>query len=150
MSEVLLVLTLIAAASTAGLLAFFLMRARSAERECARGALPGAGGRFSQMLTVQMGSNAEPSRMRNSRALHAAVDQQLEHMRKDRGREAARHAREAPVESFKQVPSASSWWHKGWARCRRSRPVGDLKRVLSNVKTRGVSAKRSSRRSSSR
>ena len=57
MLEILLVLTLVAAMSTAGLLAVFLMRARTAERE-AREELSRSLATFSQTLTAQMGSNA--------------------------------------------------------------------------------------------
>jgi type II secretory pathway pseudopilin PulG len=57
MVEVLLVLTLIAAISTVGLLALFLLRARSGERE-AREELSRGLASFSQTLTTQLGTAA--------------------------------------------------------------------------------------------
>ena len=57
MMEVLLVLTLIAAAATAGLLGMFLVRARTAERE-AREELSRGLATFSQTISTQMGSLA--------------------------------------------------------------------------------------------
>ena len=57
MVEILLVLTLVAAISTVGLLALLVLRARSAERE-AREELSRSLATFSQTLTAQMGSSA--------------------------------------------------------------------------------------------
>src|SRR5262249_37480451 len=101
MSEVLLVLTLIAAASTAGLLAFFLARARGAERE-ARGELSRSLATFSQMLTAQMGSNASVQNAQFE-TLRAAVDQQLEHMRRTVDEKLHATLEKRLSESFKQV-----------------------------------------------
>jgi len=137
MSEVLLVLTLIAAASTAGLLAFFLMRARGAERE-AREELSRSLATFSQMLTVQMGSNATVQNAQFE-TLRAAVDQQLEHMRKTVDEKLHATLEKRLSESFKQVSERLELVHKGLGEMQTlAAGVGDLKRVLSNVKTRGV------------
>jgi len=81
MVEALLVLTLIAAASTAGLLAFFLLRARGAERE-AREELSRSLATFSQTLTSQMGSTAVVQNAQFE-TLRAAVEQQLARMQQD-------------------------------------------------------------------
>jgi DNA recombination protein RmuC len=137
MSEVLLVLTLIAAASTAGLLAFFLMRARSAERE-AREELSRSLATFSQMLTAQMGSNATVQNAQFE-TLRSAVDQQLEHMRQTVDEKLHATLEKRLSESFKQVSDRLELVHKGLGEMQTlAAGVGDLKRVLSNVKTRGV------------
>ena len=57
MVEILLALTLAASISIAGLLAFFVLRARGAERE-AREELARSLATFSQTLSTQMGSIA--------------------------------------------------------------------------------------------
>ena len=137
MSEVLLVLTLIAAASTAGLLAFFLIRARSAERE-AREELSRSLATFSQMLTTQMGSNATVQNAQFE-TLRSAVDQQLEHMRRTVDEKLHATLEKRLSESFKQVSERLELVHKGLGEMQTlAAGVGDLKRVLSNVKTRGV------------
>ena len=137
MSEVLLVLTLIAAASTAGLLAFFLIRARSAERE-AREELSRSLATFSQMLTTQMGSNATVQNAQFE-TLRSAVDQQLEHMRRTVDEKLHATLEKRLAESFKQVSERLELVHKGLGEMQTlAAGVGDLKRVLSNVKTRGV------------
>jgi DNA recombination protein RmuC len=137
MVEVLLVLTLLAAASTAGLLAFFLMRARSAERE-AREELSRSLATFSQMLTTQMGSNATVQNAQFE-TLRSAVDQQLEHMRKTVDEKLHATLEKRLSESFKQVSERLEQVHKGLGEMHTlAAGVGDLKRVLSNVKTRGV------------
>ncbi len=137
MSEVLLVLTLIAAASTACLLAFFLMRARSAERE-AREELSRSLATFSQMLTTQMGSNATVQNAQFE-TLRSAVDQQLEHMRKTVDEKLHATLEKRLSESFKQVSERLELVHKGLGEMQTlAAGVGDLKRVLSNVRARGV------------
>ena len=137
MSEVLLVLTLIAAASTAGLLALFLARARNAERE-AREELSRSLATFSQMLTTQMGSNATVQNAQFE-TLRGAVDQQLEHMRRTVDEKLHATLEKRLSESFKQVSERLELVHKGLGEMQTlAAGVGDLKRVLSNVKTRGV------------
>jgi DNA recombination protein RmuC len=137
MIEVLLVLTLVAAASTAGLLVFFLTRARSAERE-ARDELSRSLATFSQMLTTQMGSNATVQNAQFE-TLRGAVDQQLEHMRQTVDEKLHATLEKRLSESFKQVSERLELVHKGLGEMQTlATGVGDLKRVLSNVKTRGV------------
>ena len=137
MSEALLVLTLIAAASTAGLLAIFLVRSRSAERE-AREELSRALATFSQMLTTQMGSNATVQNAQFE-TLRRAVDQQLEHMRQTVDEKLHATLEKRLSESFRQVSERLELVHKGLGEMQTlAAGVGDLKRVLSNVKTRGV------------
>ena len=148
MSEVLLVLTLIAAASTAGLLAFFLMRARSAERE-AREELSRSLATFSQTLTTQMGSAATVQNAQFE-TLRGAVEQQLGRIQQDNSakleqmRQTVDEKLHATLEkrlseSFKQVSERLELVHKGLGEMQTlAAGVGDLKRVLSNVKTRGV------------
>jgi DNA recombination protein RmuC len=137
MVEVLLVLTLVAAASTAGLLALFLMRARTAERE-AREELSRSLATFSQTLTAQMGSNATVQNAQFE-TLRGAVDQQLEHMRKTVDEKLHATLEKRLSESFRQVSERLELVHKGLGEMQTlAAGVGDLKRVLSNVKTRGV------------
>jgi DNA recombination protein RmuC len=137
MVEVLLVLTLVAAASTAGLLALFLARARGAERE-ARDELSRSLATFSQMLTTQMGSNATVQNAQFE-TLRSAVDQQLEHMRQTVDEKLHATLEKRLSESFKQVSERLEQVHKGLGEMQTlATGVGDLKRVLSNVKTRGV------------
>jgi DNA recombination protein RmuC len=137
MVEVLLVLTLLAAASTAGLLAFFLLRARTAERE-AREELSRGLANFSQMLTAQMGTNATVQNAQFE-TLRGAVDQQLEHMRRTVDEKLHATLEKRLSESFKQVSERLELVHKGLGEMQTlAAGVGDLKRVLSNVKTRGV------------
>jgi DNA recombination protein RmuC len=148
MGEVLLVLTLIAAASTAGLLAFFLLRARSAERE-AREELSRSLATFSQTLTGQMGSTAIVQNAQFE-TLRAAVEQQLGRMQQDNAakleqmRQTVDEKLHATLEkrlseSFKQVSERLELVHKGLGEMQTlATGVGDLKKVLSNVKSRGV------------
>jgi len=137
MVEILLVLTLVAAASTAGLLAVSLLRAKSAERE-AREELSRGLATFSQMLTAQMGSNATVQNAQFE-TLRSAVDQQLEHMRQTVDEKLHATLEKRLSESFKQVSERLELVHKGLGEMQTlAAGVGDLKRVLSNVKTRGV------------
>ena len=148
MVEVLLVWTLLAAAATAGLLAFFLRRARSAERE-AREELSRSLATFSQTLTHQMGSTAMVQNTQFE-TLRGAVEQQLGRMQQDNAakldqmRQTVDEKLHATLEkrlseSFKQVSERLELVHKGLGEMQTlAAGVGDLKRVLSNVKTRGV------------
>jgi DNA recombination protein RmuC len=170
MVEILLVLTLIVAAATAGLLAVFLMRARSAERE-AREELAQSLATFSQTLTAQMGAatSVQNGQMDN---LRRSIDDNLGRVQ-DQQRTAAKETRDTLEqqlariqldnatkleqmrqtvdeklqstldkrlsESFKQVSDRLELVHKGLGEMQTlAAGVGDLKRVLSNVKTRGV------------
>jgi DNA recombination protein RmuC len=79
--EVLLVLTLIAACATAGMLAVSLLRARSAERE-ARDELSRHLATFSQTISAQMGSIAGVQNQQFE-TLRAAVEQRLDRIQQD-------------------------------------------------------------------
>jgi len=81
MIELLLVLTLIAAAATAGLLAVFLLRAKAGERE-AREELARGLATFSQTISAQMGSIAGVQNQQFE-TLRAAVEQRLDRIRED-------------------------------------------------------------------
>ena len=170
MVEILLVLTLIAAISTAGLLAVFLMRARSAERE-AREELSRGLATFSQTLSTQMGAAASVQNGQMD-GLRKAIDDNLARIQ-DQQRLAARETRDTLEqkldrlqqdnaakleqmrqtvdeklhatlekrlsESFRQVSERLELVHKGLGEMQTlAAGVGDLKRVLSNVKARGV------------
>ena len=148
MVEVLLVLTLVAAASTAGLLAFFLARSRNAERET-REELSRTLATFSQTLTTQMGTTATVQNAQFE-TLRGAVEQQLGRIQQDNSakleqmRQTVDEKLHATLEkrlseSFKQVSERLELVHNGLGEIQTlATGVGDLKRVLSNVKTRGV------------
>jgi DNA recombination protein RmuC len=170
MVEILLVLTLFAAISTAGLLGIFLQRARSAERE-ARDELSRSLATFSQTLSTQMGAAATVqngqleglrkaiddnlSRIQDQQRLAAretreTLDQKLERLQQDNAakleqmRQTVDEKLHATLEkrlseSFRQVSERLELVHKGLGEMQTlAAGVGDLKRVLSNVKTRGV------------
>jgi DNA recombination protein RmuC len=163
-------LTLVAAATTAGLLALFLARARSTERE-AREELSQSLATFSQTLTAQMGSaatvhNGQMDSLRKSiddnlgrvqeqqrttaKETRDTLEQQLariqldnatklEEMRKTVDEKLQSTLDKRLSESFKQVSERLELVHKGLGEMQTlAAGVGDLKRVLSNVKTRGV------------
>jgi len=148
MVEILLVLTLVAAISTVGLLALLVSRARSAERE-AREELSRSLATFSQTLTAQMGSAATVQNAQFE-TLRGAVEQQLGRIQQDNSakleqmRQTVDEKLHATLEkrlseSFKQVSDRLELVHKGLGEMQTlAAGVGDLKRVLSNVKTRGV------------
>ena len=148
MVEVLLVVTLIAAISTAGLLAVFVLRARSAERE-AREELSRSLATFSQTLSAQMGSTAAVQNAQFE-TLRGAVEHRLERIQQDNAskleqmRQTVDEKLHATLEkrlseSFKHVSERLELVHKGLGEMQTlAAGVGDLKKVLSNVKTRGV------------
>jgi len=148
MVEILLVLTLIAAISTVGLLAVFLLRARSGERE-AREELSRSLASFSQTLSTQMGSTATVQNAQFE-TLRGAVEHRLERMQQDNAakleqmRQTVDEKLHATLEkrlseSFRQVSERLELVHRGLGEMQTlAAGVGDLKRVLSNVKTRGV------------
>ena len=159
MVELLLVLTLVAAISTAALLAVFLLRARGAERE-AREELSRGLATFSQTLSTQMGAaasvqNGQMDGLRkaiddNLSRIHGTLDQKLERLQQDNAakleqmRQTVDEKLHATLEkrlseSFRQVSERLELVHKGLGEMQTlAAGVGDLKRVLSNVKTRGV------------
>src|SRR5687768_9751776 len=148
MVEILLVLTLIAAISTAGLLAVHLLRAKTAERE-AREELSRGLATFSQTLSTQMGSTAAVQNAQFEN-LRGAVEHRLERIQQDNSakleqmRQTVDEKLHATLEkrlseSFRQVSERLELVHKGLGEMQTlAAGVGDLKRVLSNVKTRGV------------
>ena len=133
MVEILLVLTLIAAISTAGLLAVSLLRARSAERE-AREELSRGLATFSQTLSTQMGvaasvQNGQMDGLRKSiddnlARVHGTLDQKLERLQQDNAakleqmRQTVDEKLHATLEkrlseSFRQVSERLELVHKG-------------------------------------
>src|SRR5262245_62813427 len=148
MVEILLALTLVVSISIAGLLALFLSRARGAERE-AREELSRNLATFSQTLTTQMGSHATVQNAQFE-TLRGAVEQRLERIQQDNSakldqmRQTVDEKLHATLEkrlseSFRQVSERLELVHKGLGEMHTlAAGVGDLKRVLSNVKTRGV------------
>jgi DNA recombination protein RmuC len=148
MIEILLALTLIAAASTALLLGLFLLKEKTSARE-AREELSRGLATFSQTLSAQMGSIAS---VQNNQfeTLRGAVEQRLERMQQDNSarleqmRQTVDEKLHATLEkrlseSFKQVSERLELVHKGLGEMQSlAIGVGDLKKVLSNVKTRGV------------
>jgi DNA recombination protein RmuC len=136
--EVLLVLTLIAACAGAGMIGIMLLRERSSARE-AREELSRTLATFSQTISTQMGSIAGVQNQQ-SEMLRGAVEQRLERLQQDNAakleqmRQTVDEKLHATLEqrlsqSFRQVSERLEQVHKG---------VGHLKKVLSNVKTRGV------------
>jgi DNA recombination protein RmuC len=148
MIEILLALTLVAAASTALLLGLFLLKEKTSARE-AREELSRNLMNFSQALSTQMGSIAS---VQNNQfeTLRAAVEQRLERIQQDNSAKLEQmrltvdeklHAtlEKRLSESFKQVSERLELVHKGLGEMQAlAVGVGDLKKVLSNVKTRGV------------
>src|SRR5687768_11093620 len=148
MVEILLVLTLIAAISTAGLLAVHLLRAKTAERE-AREELSRGLATFSQTLSTQMGATATVQNAQFE-TLRGAVEHRLERIQQDNAskleqmRQTVDEKLHATLEkrlseSFRQVSERLELVHKGLGEMQTlAAGVGDLKKVLSNVKSRGV------------
>ena len=159
MVEILLALTLLVSISIAGLLGLFLSRARSAERE-AREELSRSLATFSQTLTTQIGSaatlqNGQMDGLRraiddNLARVHGTLDQKLERLQQDNSakleqmRQTVDEKLHATLEkrlseSFRHVSERLELVHKGLGEMQTlAAGVGDLKKVLSNVKTRGV------------
>ena len=159
MIEILLALTLLVSISIAGLLGVFLLRARSAERE-AREELSRSLATFSQTLTTQIGSaatvhNGQMDGLRktiddNLARVHGTLDQKLERLQQDNAakleqmRQTVDEKLHATLEkrlseSFRHVSERLELVHKGLGEMQTlAAGVGDLKKVLSNVKTRGV------------
>jgi DNA recombination protein RmuC len=146
--EALLVLTLVAACAAAGLVAVMLLRERATAKE-ARDDLSRALATFSQTISTQMGSIATVQNAQFE-TLRQAVEQRLERIQQDNAakleqmRQTVDEKLHATLEqrlsaSFKQVSERLEQVHKGLGEMQTlATGVGDLKRVLSNVKTRGV------------
>ncbi|HZQ72731.1 MAG TPA: DNA recombination protein RmuC [Burkholderiales bacterium] len=148
MMEVLLVLTLIASAATAGLIALLVLKERASARE-GREELGRGLNAFSQTLASQMTSiatvqNSQIEHIRRSLEESLARLQQdnaakLEQMRLTVDEKLHATLEKRLSESFKQVSERLELVHKGLGEMQSlAAGVGDLKKVLSNVKTRGV------------
>src|SRR2546421_5832112 len=105
MVEILLLLTLVAAASTAGLLAVFVLRARSAERE-AREELSRGLATFSQALTAQMGS-ATTAQNGQMESLRRSLDENLGRVQ-DQQRTAAKETRDTLEQRLERLQQDNS------------------------------------------
>jgi DNA recombination protein RmuC len=148
MIEVLLVLTLIAACVTAALIGVVLLRERSSAREM-RDELAKTMQGFSQSISTQMGTIAAVQNQQ-SEILRNAVEQRLERIQQDNTAKLEQmrqtvdeklHAtlEQRLSESFKQVSERLELVHKGLGEMQTlAAGVGDLKKVLTNVKARGV------------
>ncbi|HEY6821855.1 MAG TPA: DNA recombination protein RmuC, partial [Burkholderiales bacterium] len=146
--EILLVLTLVAAAGSAGLIALLLLRERASAREAREELARGLNG-FSQTLATQMSSiatvqNSQIEHIRKSVEESLARIQQdnsakLEQMRQTVDEKLQSTLDKRLAESFKQVSERLELVHKGLGEMQTlATGVGDLKRVLTNVKTRGT------------
>jgi DNA recombination protein RmuC len=137
MIELLLAATLIAACITVGLVAIVLLRERANARE-ARDDLSRALATFSQTISVQMGSIATVQNAQFE-TLRQAVESRLERIHNTVDEKLHATLERRLSESFKQVSERLELVHKGLGEMQTlAIGVGDLKRVLSNVKTRGV------------
>lgn len=130
-------LTLIAAAATAGLLGLFLLKEKASAREAREELARGMQG-FSQTISAQMSSIAM---MQNQQfeALRADNAAKLEQMRQTVDEKLHATLEQRLSESFRQVSERLEQVHKGLGEMQTlATGVGDLKRVLTNVKTRGM------------
>src|SRR5688572_27306154 len=148
MVEALLITILLILLMIGAMLTVSLLRARSAERE-AREELSRSLATFSQTLSTQMGSSAAVQNAQFE-TLRGAVEQRLDRIQQDNSakleqmRQTVDEKLQSTLEkrlseSFKQVSERLELVHKGLGEMQTlAAGVGDLKRVLSNVKTRGV------------
>jgi DNA recombination protein RmuC len=146
--ETLLALTLIAACAAAGLAALLLLRERATARD-SREELGRSLASFSQTISTQMGSIATVQNAQFE-TLRQAVGERLERLQQDNAAKLEQmrqtvdeklHAtlEQRLSESFKQVSERLELVHKGLGEMQTlAIGVGDLKKVLVNVKTRGV------------
>lgn len=146
--EILLVATLIAACATAGMMAVMLGRERASARE-AREELSRALMSFSQTVSAQMASIAtvqggQVEHLRKAIEDGLARMQQdnaakLEQMRQTVDEKLHNTLEKRLAESFRQVSERLELVHKGLGEMQTlATGVGDLKRVLTNVKSRGT------------
>jgi DNA recombination protein RmuC len=120
-----------------GLVAIVLLRERANARE-ARDDLSRALATFSQTISVQMGSIATVQNAQFE-TLRQAVESRLERIHNTVDEKLHATLERRLSESFKQVSERLELVHKGLGEMQTlAIGVGDLKRVLSNVKTRGV------------
>ena len=144
MLEVLLVLTLVAAAASAGFVAVLLLRERGAREELTRGLMG-----FSQMHNSQI-EQVRKSIDDNLGRIRDTLEQRLDRLQQDNAakleqmRQTVDEKLHATLEqrlsdSFRQVSERLELVHKGLGEMQTlAIGVGDLKRVLTNVKTRGT------------
>jgi DNA recombination protein RmuC len=144
MVETVLLLVLAVSIAALVLLALLLVREKSSARD-AREEL----NRISQNITSQLSANAGAQHTQFE-TLRGAVDQQLSRIQQDNSakleqmRQTVDEKLHATLEkrlseSFRQVSDRLELVHKGLGEMQTlAAGVGDLKRVLSNVKTRGV------------
>ena len=148
MLDSLLVVTLIAACATAGMMAVMLGRERSAARE-AREELARGLASFSQTVSAQMSAIAnvqtnQVEHLRRSLEEGLARMQQdnaakLEQMRQTVDEKLHATLEQRLAQSFRQVSERLEQVHKGLGEMQTlATGVGDLKRVLTNVKVRGT------------
>jgi len=148
MSEILVVLTLVAAAVAVVLLVVLLARERSTARE-ARDELSRSLTSFGQGMSTQIASVAGLQNQQFE-SLRSTVGQSLEKIRIENADKLEQMRRTVDEklhatleqrlsESFKQVSERLELVHKGLGEMQSlAAGVGDLKKVLSNVKNRGV------------
>ena len=144
MIEALLVLTLIAACASTGFVALLLLRERGAREELSRGLMG-----FSQMHSSQI-EQVRKSIDDNLGRIRDTLEQRLDRMGQDNAAKLEQmrqtvdeklHAtlEQRLSESFRQVSERLELVHKGLGEMQSlATGVGDLKRVLTNVKTRGT------------
>jgi len=166
MLEILIVVTLIAACAAAGMIGVVLVRERAAARD-AREELGKLLSGYSQAITAQMAANAglqnaqldsfalrleqvRTTLQENAKATRDTLEQRLERLQQDNSTKLEQmrqtvdeklHAtlEQRLSESFRQVSERLEQVHKGLGEMQSlAIGVGDLKRVLSGVKTRGV------------
>ena len=148
MLELLLALTLVAACISAGLIGTVLLRERASAR-ASREEMARSLSAFSQSIAAQMGSIASVQTAQFE-GLRQAVESRLERIQRDseakleQMRQTVDEKLHATLEqrlsaSFRQVSERLELVHKGLGEMQAlAVGVGDLKRVLTNVKTRGT------------
>jgi DNA recombination protein RmuC len=137
MTELLLVFTLIAACAAAGIAAVILMRERGTARE-AREEQARSLGLFSQGMEQRL-ENVRRTLEENLARLQQDNAAKLEQMRQTVDEKLHATLEKRLSESFRQVSERLELVHKGLGEMQSlAAGVGDLKKVLSGVKTRGV------------
>lgn len=148
MAEGLLIVTLVVAAVSLVLLLVLLARERASARE-ARDELRDSLSVFAQNVTTQLASGTGVQNAQ-SEALRGAVEQRLDRIQKDNAEKLEQMRKTVDEklhetldkrlsDSFKTVSDRLEQVHKGLGEMQvLAAGVGDLKKVLSNVKNRGV------------
>jgi DNA recombination protein RmuC len=148
MAEALLIVTLVVAAVSLVLLLVLLARERASARE-ARDELRDSLSVFAQNVTTQLASGTGVQNAQ-SEALRGAVEQRLDRIQKDNAEKLEQMRKTVDdklhetldkrlSDSFKVVSERLEQVHKGLGEMQvLAAGVGDLKKVLSNVKNRGV------------